>query len=68
MKTFKQFSLEMREAERNLTLEAEGFGQYAKKRRKKKSQSYLDDREAKIDLLKRRSGQGGKKKLWPGLE
>lgn len=68
MKTFKQFSEEMREAERNLTLEADGFGQYVKKKRKKKEKSFLDDREAKIELLKKRSGQGGKKKLWPGLE
>ena len=58
MKTFKQFSFEMREAVQNLQ-EAEGF---AAAKKKKKKQKFGSKRDRKISALKNRPG------LWSGLE
>jgi len=64
MKTYTQFRQEMEAAVGNLQ-EAKGFTP-SKKRRKKKT--YLSARDEKIQDLKRRSGQDGRKVSWAGLE
>tara|TARA_Y100000004_G_scaffold191639_1_gene250784 strand:- start:605 stop:790 length:186 start_codon:yes stop_codon:yes gene_type:complete len=61
MKTFSQFGEEARFAIENLLMEKEGFGQYAKKRRRKKKE-FLSKREKKILKLKNRPSH------WEGLE
>jgi hypothetical protein len=65
MKTFKQFRKEASFATENLMLEAKGFGEIARKRRKAKKE-YESKRIAKINLLKKRTG--GTNELWKGLE
>ena len=62
MKTYKQFREEAIRAIQNLVLEAEGFGEIAKKRRKKKKKSYVSARTAKIQDLKNRPSS------WQGLK
>jgi len=61
MKTYRQFAEEMRFAVENTMLEDAGFGQYAKKRRKKKK-SYQSARDKKIQALRQRPEH------WRGLE
>jgi len=61
MKTYRQFAEEMRFAVENTMLEDAGFGQYAKKRRKKRK-SYQSLRDQKVKKLKGNSAH------WPGLE
>ena len=61
MKTYKQFRDEAMDAIENLVLEAKGFGEIAKKRRKKKK-SYVSARTAKIQDLKNRPSS------WQGLK
>ena len=60
MITFREFRKESKFAIENLILEKKGFGDVAKKRRKKKY-SYLSPRSAKIKSLQTSSD-------WPGLE
>ena len=61
MKTFRQFRYDAEEAIINHVLESKGFGEVAKKRRKKK-RSYLSPRAEKIQDLKNRPLS------WQGLE
>ena len=61
MKTYKQFREEAMDAIENLVLEAKGFGEIAKKRRKKKK-SYLSKRTQKLKDLNNRPTS------WQGLE
>lgn len=61
MKTFSQFGEEARFAIENLLMEKEEFGQYGKKRRRKKKE-FLSKREKKILKLKNRPSH------WEGLE
>ena len=61
MKTYKQFREEAIDAIENLVLEAKGFGEIAKKRRKKKK-SYLSKRTQKLKDLNNRPTS------WQGLE
>lgn len=60
MKTFRQFRYDAEEAIINQVLESKGFGEVAKKRRKKKS--YVSARTAKIQDLKNRQSS------WQGLK
>jgi len=63
MKSYRQFRREAMDAIENLVLEAKGFGEIAKKRRKKKkSKSYLSPREQKLKDLNNRP------QSWRGLE
>ena len=61
MKTYRQFREEAIDAIENLVLEAKGFGEIAKKRRKKKK-SYLSKRTQKLKDLNNRPTS------WQGLE
>ena len=61
MKTYSQFRYDAEEAIINHVLESKGFGEVAKKRRKKK-RSYLSPRSEKIQDLKNRPLS------WQGLE
>ena len=61
MKTFRQFRYDAEEAIINQVLESKGFGEVAKKRRKKKK-SYVSARTAKIQDLKNRQSS------WQGLK
>ena len=61
MKTYKQFREEAIDAIENLVLEAKGFGEIAKKRRKKKK-SYLSKRTQKLKDL------NNSPTSWQGLE
>ena len=67
MKTWRQFSEDMDYAVETLVLEAEGFGGVAKRRRKKRK-GYQSKRDQKVQDLKQRSGQDGRKVSWAGLE
>ena len=60
MKTYSQFCEEMRYALDNLRLEADGFGEYVKKRRKNKDK-YMSKRDQKIQKLRK------SKSHWSGL-
>ena len=61
MKTFRQFRYDAEEAIINQVLESKGFGEVAKKRRKKKK-TYVSARTAKIQDLKNRPSS------WQGLK
>ena len=61
MKTYRQFRYDAEEAIINQVLESKGFGEVAKKRRKKKK-SYVSARTAKIQDLKNRPSS------WQGLK
>ena len=61
MKTYRQFRYDAEEAIINQVLESKGFGEVAKKRRKKKK-SYVSARTAKIQDLKNRQSS------WQGLK
>ena len=62
MKTYRQFAGDMNWALENLVAEAHGFKDAVKRRRKKKKEKFLTDREAKIQKLKRNDSH------WKGLE
>ena len=53
MKTYRQFADDMKWSLENLVAEAQGFKDLVKRRRKKKKEKFLTDREAKIQKLKR---------------
>ena len=61
MKTYRQFRYDAEEAIINQVLESKGFGEVAKKRRKKKK-TYVSARTAKIQDLKSRPSS------WQGLK
>ena len=61
MKTYRQFRYDAEEAIINQVLESKGFGEVAKKRRKKKK-TYVSARTAKIQDLKNRPSS------WQGLK
>ena len=62
MKTYRQFANDMKWSLENLVAEAQGFKDLVKRRRKKKKEKFLTDREAKIQKLKRNDSH------WKGLE
>mgnify|MGYP001193328478 CR=1 FL=1 len=60
MKTWQQFREDMDYAQETLVLEAQGFGEVAKRRRKKRR--FQSKRDEKVQALKSRP------ELWRGLE
>lgn len=62
MRFFSEWRADVNYAIENLILEVQGFGDEAKKRRKKKRAQYLSPRKSKIKKLR------DDEKHWAGLE